>query len=107
MPTKAKKKNIFAAYFTPFGLRQVCDILIFASIIVIFVGIFTLEVISAVGFGMFAAGCLLAMFRAVKVRVKKDINKRSPEYKHAMVNVIIMAFLLIIAVLGILYSTVL
>ena len=107
MSAKTKKnKNIFTAYFTPFGLRQICDILIFASIIVIFVGIFTVDLVTVIGFSLFALACVLAMFRAIRVMVRKDINKRSPEYKNALINVIIMGILLIIAVLGILFSTI-
>ena len=108
MSTKTKKnKNIFAAYFKPFGLRQICDLLIFASAVVIIVGLCTLDAVAAVGFGLFAAACLLAIFRAVKTMAKKGVNKRSAEYKNAMINAIIMCVLLALAVLGILYSTVL
>jgi hypothetical protein len=103
--SKVKKtnKNFIAAYFTPFGLRQICDLLMLAGAIVIIVGlsIENLTVIT-VGIGIYIAASLIAIIRSVRVFLAKDLNRRSPEYRNALINVIIMSVILIVAVLAIL-----
>ncbi|MCL2062007.1 MAG: hypothetical protein FWH03_05215 [Firmicutes bacterium] len=95
-----KKKNFFAEYFSNFGVRQICDLLMLVGAIVMFVGLFTLDVVTATGIGMLMVASLLAMYRALRVMLKKDINKRSPEYKNAWINLIIMSVILALTVLG-------
>ena len=105
--SKKKKRNPIVAFFVPFGLRQVNFFLIVAAVIVMFVGIFASvgdsanNTVALVGFILFAAACLLAMYRCLTVIFKKDVNKRDPEYKTALVNLIIMGVLLVLSVFGI------
>ena len=56
-----KKQNAIARYFSNFGLKQICDILMVCGAIVILVGLFvsissyaTSKVILAIGFGVAA-----------------------------------------------------
>ena len=101
--TRRRSRNIFAAYFTPFGLRQICDLLFLAGTIVIIVGLsISTDLVITIGLGIYIAACLIAMYRALKVMVKKGVNKRSPEFKSAMINLIIMSVILVVAVLGML-----
>ncbi len=104
MATKAKKKskNFIAAYFKPFGLRQLCDILMLAGAIVIFVGFFTEQIVITVGIAIYMFASLLAIFRSVRVLFNKDINKRSPERRNAIINIVVMSVLVIIGVLALL-----
>ena len=112
MPTRAKKKkkNPFMAYLTPFGLRQICDLLILAGAITMIVGIVISvneqtglkgNLVAIIGFCIYALACLIAIFRSLTVILQKNINKRDPEYKSALVNACIMGVLLLLAIFGI------
>ncbi|MCL2675829.1 MAG: hypothetical protein FWE84_04510 [Firmicutes bacterium] len=103
---KRRRKNAFMRYFTPFGLRQLCDIVLFVAAIVVIVGLSIYEkhttVVLIVGLSLFLAGALLAAYRSVRVLLS-GINKRSPEYKAALVNAIIMGALTVLAVVGLIF----
>ena len=105
--TKKKNKNPFIAYFTPFGLRQTTDLLMLVGAIVIFVGIFThsfandANIVIVVGMSMYVVACCIAIYRCIRVMLKKDVNKRSAEFKNAIINICIMSVILVLAVLGI------
>ena len=67
MAAKAKKRNFIQAYFSDFGIRQVCDFLMVGGAIVLLVGIFVSEIVIAVGMGIYLAATALAIFRSVRV----------------------------------------
>jgi len=104
---KKKKKGAFARYFTPFGLRQVCDLLMIFGAIMMFIGLFVhgfmgINIVVLIGLGMYVVASLLAMFRCLKVITNKEISKKSMERKRAVTNIIIMSVILALAVVGIL-----
>lgn len=100
---RAKKQNFISAYFSHFGLKQICDILMFGGAIVLIVGLCTKTIVITVGLGIYIAAALIALCRAVKVLFSK-INKRSPEYKNAIINTIVMCIILALAIFGLVYS---
>lgn len=102
MAVKKKKQNIFQAYFSNFGIRQICDLSILVGAIVVIIGLFVSDLVIAVGLVIYIVACILAIVRGVLV-LTSGINKRSPEYTGAMVNCIIMAVILAIAVFGLIY----
>jgi len=110
MPKK-KQKNILVRYLTPFGLRQIGDIIIFIlAPIMTILGMILFERVThyvlPVGLGLFILGFSIALFRSLTVLLTTK-NKRAPEYKRAIVNSIIMGVLLILAIVGfILFFTV-
>lgn len=104
-----KKQNAIARYFSNFGLKQICDILMVCGAIVILVGLFvsissyaTSKVILAIGFGVYILACVLALVSTVKVLLSK-INHRAPEYKRAVTNTVIMAIIFAVAVFALIY----
>lgn len=103
MATITKKKNPIAAYFFPFGLKQLTDLLMLGGAIVLLVGLFTANIIITVGLCIYALAAAIAIFRSVKVLTSK-INKRSPEYKAAIVNTVVMGIIFVLTVFGIIYS---
>ncbi len=103
MSVKTKKKqNAFVSYFKPFGLRQICDILILTGAIVLFVGAFTSDIATAVGLGMYMLACVLAIVRAIGA-MRAAQSKRVPEYKRALINLCIMSVILAIAIFTMVY----
>jgi len=110
MPKK-KQKNFLMRYLTPFGIRQISDIIIFIlAPIMTILGMALFRTVSQnilpIGLGLFILGFTIAFLRALVV-VLTAKNKRSPEYKRALVNVVLMGVLLILAIVGmILFFTV-
>ena len=102
---KAKKQNFVAAYFSDFGIRQICDFLMIAGAEVLIVGLCTTEIVITVGFGIYAVAAALAIVRAVKV-LASDMNHRAPEYKNAIVSVCIMGAIFALTVFGFIWSLV-
>ena len=100
---KRKQRNILIRYLTPFGLKQIGDIIliILAPIMTILgMALFTVTPnVLPVGLGLFILGGAIAIFRSVIVIVTLK-NKRAPEYKRAIVNIIIMGVLVILAVIA-------
>ena len=103
MATKAKKKNFIQAYFSDFGIRQICDFLMLGGAIVLLVGIFVSNIVITIGLGIYLAATVLAIFRSVRVLVSK-INHRSPEYKNAIINTVIMGVIFALALFGFIYA---
>ena len=103
MAAKAKKQNFIQAYFSDFGLRQICDFLMLGGAIVLLVGIFVSDLVIAVGLGIYLAATALAIFRSVRVLFSK-INHRSPEYKNAIINTVIMGVIFALALFGFIYA---
>ena len=105
-----KKKNVFARYFSNFGLRQICDILMILGALTLLAGLFVAisnyrasVVVLVIGLCIYIVGCVIALVRTVRVLVSKKINHRSPEYKKAIVNTVIMGIILALAVFGLIY----
>lgn len=102
---KAKKQNFIAAYFSNFGLRQICDILMVIGAVVLIVGLCTVDIVLTIGFGVYAVAAALAIVRAAAVLVS-GINHRAPEYKNAIVNICIMCVIFALTVFGFVWSLV-
>ena len=105
MAVKAKKRNFIQAYFSNFGVRQICDFLMLGGAIVLLVGIFARNIVIAVGLGIYIVATLLALYRSVRVLCSK-INRRSPEYKNAIINTVIMGLIFALALFGFIYALV-
>ncbi len=93
-------------YFSHFGLRQICDIMLLAAAIVLIVGMFVEPVaVRIVGFSMFIVGSVMSIVRMIMV-FARGINKSSPEFKNAVVNTIIMSVVLCLSLFGLIYCSV-
>ncbi|MDE6398626.1 MAG: hypothetical protein K2L51_04835 [Clostridiales bacterium] len=103
MAARAKKKNFIQAYFSDFGIRQICDFLMLGGAIVLLVGVFVSEIVITVGLGIYLVATALAIFRSVRVLCSK-INHRSPEYKNAIINTVIMGVIFALALFGFIYA---
>lgn len=106
-----EKKNVFVRYFKPFGLKQICDILMVLGAALLIAGLFTAigsvsaaYIVLDIGLGVYIVASAIAVLRAVFVLVDKTVNHRSPQYKRAVVNVVVMSVIFAIAVFGLLYS---
>ena len=100
---KAKKQNFIVAYFSDFGIRQICDFLMLAGAVVLIVGLCTTEIVLTIGFGVYAVASALAVIRAIKVLTSK-INHRAPEYKNAIVSTCVMGAIFALTVFGFIWS---
>jgi len=100
------KRNRFVRWFVPFGLRQATHLLFLASFIVLIVGIGVYagsprnEWVLVAGIIAYGIACAMAITQAVMVMMGKGINKKSPEYKKAVVNLVIMSVMFALAVFG-------
>ena len=103
MALARKKKNIFVRYFTPFGLRQVCDLVMLAGFVLLIVGLCTNDSVLLAGVIGYAVGAAMSVVRCCLVLFSKKINHRDPVYKSAIINVCIMGVLLALAVFGIIW----
>ena len=101
-----KKRNAFVRYFTPFGLRQVSDLVMFVGFVLLIVGLCTVDEVLLAGFICCALGVGIAIARCCLVLFSKTINHRDPAYKAAIVNVSIMGVLFALAVFGIVWAIV-
>lgn len=100
-----KKKNIFVRYFTPFGLRQVCDLIMLAGFVLLIVGLCTNDGVLLAGFICYAVGALISVVRCVMTMIAIE-NHRDPAFKSAIINVVIMGVLLLLAVFGMIWTIV-
>lgn len=94
-----KKQNVFISYFKPFGLRQICDIMMVVSAILIIISLCIQEtamLLMTIGLAFFIVPALLSMIRAI-VFLTGDVNKRSPEFKKAITIIVFMAVGIILA----------
>ena len=104
MATK-KKSNFFKRYFVPFGLNQLCGLLMFCAAILLIIGLClykTAPVLILIGFIIFGLCAIMMIFKMVKVLLG-GLNKRSPEYKSAVVNLVLMCLILAISVFGVIW----
>ncbi|MDE7406571.1 MAG: hypothetical protein K2M89_06845 [Clostridiales bacterium] len=98
-----RKKNVFVRYFTPFGLRQVCDLVMLVGVILLIVGLCTVDGVLLAGFIAYALGSGLSVARCCMVLFSKKINHRDPAYKAAIINAVIMGVLFALAVFGLIW----
>lgn len=101
---KAKNQNFIQAYFANFGLRQICDFLMLGGAIVLIVGLFNMKTVLMIGLGIYVVASLLAVVRSALVLLKKDVNHRSPEFKNARINIIIMSLIFALALFGFIWG---
>ncbi len=102
----AKKKNIFQRYFENFGLKQICDILIIVSCVLLIVGWClwkTTDLVLIIALALFCITSLLAIVRCIAI-IHREPNKRSPERRSAIINMAIMCIILVIALVGLIYG---
>jgi hypothetical protein len=93
------------AYFSDFGARQICDILLIIGMIVLIVGIFTTSIVATIGAGIYVVASGIAVVRSVLV-LTSGINKRSPEFKRAVTGAIVMGLIFLLAIFAFIYSIV-
>jgi len=104
---RKKKKSALGAYFTSSPLRVVCDMLMIVGALLIFIGLFThsflgINGVILTGLIMYVLASLIAFYRCIKVLRNKELSKKSAEKKNATINIVVMAFILALAVVGIL-----
>lgn len=103
---RKRRRNAFERYFIPFGLRQICDIIMVLAAIMLIIGMAIYQktqIVLIVGLSLMILGSLIAIYRSSRV-LMSGLNKRSPEYKSAVTNIIIMAIICVIAILGLVYT---
>ncbi len=102
----AKKKNVFQRYFENFGLKQICDILMVIALILVIVGWIlwqTTEIILIISFALFVLTSALSIIRCIGI-IRKEPNKRSPERRAAVVNVVIMIVFFAVALFALIWG---
>ncbi len=102
----AKKKNIFLRYFENFGLKQICDIMMIVAWILLIVGWIlwkTTEIILTVSFALFVFTSALSIIRCIGI-IRNEPNKRSPERRAAVVNIIIMLAFFAVALFALIWG---
>ncbi|MDR1138370.1 MAG: hypothetical protein LBK70_00645 [Clostridiales bacterium] len=99
----AKRQNILMRYLTPFGLKQLADLLIVVASMLIIVGINTNETVMTIALVLYILGSVLAISKCLTI-LFGNINRRSPVYKSARVNAIVMGVILILSILGLILS---
>lgn len=105
MGRSQNNKNAFVRYFTPFGLRQIGDMLMLAGFIVLIVGLCTVDGVLLAGFICYGLGAACAVARGCMTLFTVK-NHRDPEFKSAVINVSIMGVLLVLALFGIIWTIV-
>ncbi len=104
--TKTKKKqNIFVRYFTPFGIKQVCDIIMLAGFVLLITGLCTNNSVMLAAFICYLVGATGAIVLCCKILFTTK-NRRAPSFKTAVINVSIMGVLFALALFGIIYTLV-
>lgn len=102
----AKRKNFIARYFKNFGLKQISEILLFIGLVALIVSLFFTEQVEfaktfmAITIGVVALGFALGFARHLLVVLGKKLNRRSPEFKNALVNAIVSGALTLLAIVG-------
>lgn len=99
-----KKRNAFVRYFTPFGLRQVCDMVMLVGAILLIIGLCNLDGVLLAGFICCAVGSAISVVRCCLVLFSKKINHRDPVYKSAIINTVIMGILFCLSVFAIVWA---
>ncbi len=103
MERTRKKQNIFVRYFTPFGLRQVCDFVMLVGFVLLIVGLCTTEGVLLAGFICYAVGSLTSVVRCC-ITLFTTKNHRDPVFKTAVVNTVIMGVLFALALFGLIWT---
>lgn len=104
--TVRKHKNVFIRYFTPFGLRQVCDLVMLVGVVLLIVGLCKIDGAMLAGFICYAVGSAISIARCCLTLFSKKINHRDPAYKSAIINVAIMGVLFALSLFGIIWMIV-
>ena len=100
---RKRKSNFLVEYFKNFGLRQLVGLIMVASAIALIFGlIFKSELTLLIGFSAYAAAALLSMVMSIVTMTKN--HRHSPEFKRAMVNLIIMTVIFGIALFASIYT---
>ncbi|MCH5158524.1 MAG: hypothetical protein J1F33_04940 [Clostridiales bacterium] len=103
MERTKKKKNIIVRYFTPFGLKQTCDMVMLVGFVLLIVGLCTNEAVLLAGFICYCVGALASVALCVKILVTTK-NHRDPAFKNALINVAIMGVLFALSLFGLLWT---
>lgn len=101
-----KKQNAFVRYFVPFGLRQVCDLMMLVGTVLLIVGLCTVDGVLLAGFIVYAVASAISIVRCCMVLFDKEINHRDPIYKASIINTVIMGVLFALAVFGLIWTIV-
>lgn len=97
-----KKKN----YFSDFGFRQVCDITLLTAAIVLIIGLFVDPVwVILTGLSLFIVGSVMAGVRTVLI-LTRGAGKSSPEFRNAVINIVIMSVVFALSVFMLIYTCV-
>lgn len=88
-----------SGYFSHFGWKQICDMVLVAAAVVLIVGLFAeTPVVGAVGFAMFAVGAAIsAVMRFVQLA---HSPKGTPEFRNALIISIAMSVAFALSVAG-------
>lgn len=100
-----KKGNVFVRYFTPFGLRQICDLLMLVGVVLLIVGLCTVDGVLLAGFICYMIGAAVSIVRCCLV-LFSGIKHRDPAYKSAVINTAIMGVLFALALFGMIWTLV-
>lgn len=106
----AKKKNFIARYFENFGLKQISEILLFIGLIALIVSLFFTQqvefarIFMSITLSVVALAFALAVLRHVLVLTNKKVNRRSPEFKNALVSVIVAGIFMLVSLFGAIFG---
>ena len=106
----AKKKNFIVRYFSNFGIKQISEILLFIGMVALIVSLFFTEqvefakIFMGITLAVVAFASALCVVRHVLIVVNKKINRRSPEFKHAVIALVASAILFALCVFGSIYA---
>lgn len=106
MERTRKKQNAFVRYFTPFGLKQICDIAMLVGFVLLIVGLCTVDGVLIAGFIVYALASGASVGLCIKIMIQRREHKKDPSYKSARVNLIIMSVLFALAVFGLIWAIV-
>ena len=105
MERTRKKQNIFVSYFKPFGIKQVCDFVMLAGLVLLIVGLCTNDSVLLAAFICYAVAAAGAIALCVKILITTE-NHRDPKFKSAIINVAIMGVLFALALFGLIWAIV-
>ena len=99
MEDKEDKNKSTGGYFSHLGLRQICDIALGAAAILLIVGLFVeTQVVSAIGFALFAAASAVSAVRCAVSLFR--VTRSTPEYRNALVGLIAMSAVFALSLTG-------
>ena len=98
------ENNKKTGYFSVFGLRQACDLLLIIASVFLIVGMFVEPLwVTIVGFSLFIVGALISIVRMLIV-ARSSVKNSSPELRNAIINIVIMTVVFGLAVFGLIYN---